>query len=137
MTESFIPETPSSASPRAAPSLGTWARTHLTPNSDPMDCTIAVMLKILDGKCKMGDDEKAIMAALYHAVADRAGQRLGAAEHALIARTRAGSDDALILEIYERRLLAETMISRPVMKAYKAWLRQAGILPRRPVTPDS
>jgi len=124
-------------SPLSPPSLATWATTYLQPGSDQVDCTIAVMLKILDGKCKMGGEEKAIMAALYHAVADRAGQRLGAAEHALIARARAGSDEALILEIYERRLLAETMISRPVMKAYKAWLRETGILPERPATAEN
>ena len=40
------------------------------------------------------------------------------------------------MEIYERRLLAETMISRPVMKAYKARLRAAGILPTRTATEE-
>jgi hypothetical protein len=37
-------------------------------------------------------------------------------------------DEAMVERIYEQRLLAETMISRPVMKAYKAMLRSSGIL---------
>lgn len=107
-----------------------WAEQHLT---DPVhiDCTTTVMLKILDGKCKMGEDDKAAIPVLYDAVRHRPGKLLGADEHALIARTRLGKDEALTMHIYEKRLLAETMISRPVMKAYKAWLRQEGIL-RRP-----
>lgn len=31
------------------------------------------------------------------------------------------------LEIYEKRLMAETMLSRPVMKKFKAKIRQAGL----------
>jgi len=30
--------------------------------------------------------------------------------------------------IYEKRVLAETMISRPVMKGFKAMIRQQGLL---------
>ena len=30
--------------------------------------------------------------------------------------------------VHEQRLIAETMISRPVMKAYKAMLRASGVL---------
>lgn len=37
----------------------------------------------------------------------------------------------MVERIYEQRLLAETMISRPVMKAYKTMLRSAGILDER------
>lgn len=115
--------------------LSAWARQHLTAPAD-IDCTIAVMLKILDGKCKMGAEEKIIMADLYRGLTDASGQHLGTAEHALIARAGAGTDESLVMEIYERRLLAETMISRPVMKAYKARLRAAGILPTRTATEE-
>ena len=37
----------------------------------------------------------------------------------------------MVERIYEQRLLAETAISRPVMKAYKAMLRTAGVLDER------
>jgi hypothetical protein len=97
-----------------------------------VDCATTVMLKILDGKCKMNPAEKVVMAALYHACRPRAGALLGDDVHQLIeqasaARAAAGMDDALRLVVYERRLLAETLLSRPVMKAFKAMLRQQGL----------
>lgn len=104
-----------------------WAENHLTEPTH-IDCTTAVMLKILDGKCKMDVSEKTVIAVLYDAVKFRPGKLLGDDDHALIARARQATDDALVMDIYERRLMAETMISRPVMKAFKAMLRQAGIL---------
>lgn len=107
-----------------------WAAQNLF---DPVhiDCTTAVMLKILDGKCKMGEGEKAVMAVLYDAVKNRPGKLLPPEIHILIATARAAEDDALVMAVYEQRLLAETMISRPVMKAYKAMLRREGILDSR------
>ncbi len=103
-----------------------WVAAHpLTPND--IDCATAVMLKILDGKCKMGEMDKVVMAALYDAVRDRPGQRFGAAEHALIATARQGADEAMKNALYERRVLAETTLSRPVMKAFKAMIRAEGL----------
>lgn len=109
------------------PALAHWAEQHLL---DPVhiDCTTTVMLKILDGKCKMSEDDKAVIAVLYDAVKHRPGRLLGDDEHALIARARAGMDEALVMVVYEKRLLAETMLARPVMKAYKGWLREEGVL---------
>lgn len=98
---------------------------HLTPSD--VDCATAVMLKILDGKCKMGEVEKVVMAALYDALRDRPGQRFGDAERTLIATARQGADETLRNTIYERRVLAETTISRPVMKAFKAMIRAEGL----------
>lgn len=103
-----------------------WVAAHALTPSD-IDCATAVMLKILDGKCKMGEVEKCVMAALYDAVRDRPGQHFGAAEHTLIATARQGADDAMKNAIYERRVLAETAISRPVMKAFKAMIRAEGL----------
>lgn len=106
-----------------------WAaRTTLEPLQ--LDCVTTLMLKIIDGKCKMNADEKTVMAAVYDVVCERPGRLLGADVHALIERARAaaGRDEALIMEVYEQRLNAETMISRPVMKGFKAWLRGEGIL---------
>ena len=103
-----------------------WVAAHTLTPSD-IDCATAVMLKILDGKCKMGEMEKTVMAALYDAVRDRPGQRFGNAEHALIATAREGADEAMKNTLYERRVLAETAISRPVMKAFKAMIRAGGL----------
>lgn len=109
-----------------AEQVADWAAAHpLAPMH--LDCATAVMLKILDGKCKMAEDEKMVMARLYDAVKGRAGMLLGAEEHALIARARASADPELRELIYERRVLAETMISRPVMKGFKALIRTQGL----------
>ena len=46
---------------------------------------------------------------------------------AAVAAARQGADEALKMAIYERRVLAETAISRPVMKAFKAMIRGQGL----------
>lgn len=101
-----------------------------------IDCTIALMLKIIDGKCRMDAGDKAVMAVVYDAVRDRPGLQLGEAEHQLIAQTRQGADEHQRMAVYERRVLAETMISRPVMKAWKARLREAGVLAATTESPE-
>ncbi len=98
---------------------------------DPVqiDCTTAVMLKILDGKCRMFEAEKRAVAAVYAIVHKQPGRLLDAGVHALIRQAQAAPADAALLErVYEQRVLAETAISRPVMKAYKAWLRAEGVI---------
>jgi len=60
-------------------------------------------------------------------VKGRDGLLLGAAAHALIAQARDGDDPELRELIYEKRVLAETMISRPVMKGFKALIREQGL----------
>ncbi len=103
-----------------------WVQTHpLSPIH--VDCAITVMLKILDGKCKMNEEEKVVMALLYEQVKHCPNQLLGADIHALIADSQNPLDDASKMIIYEQRLLAETMISRPVMKGFKAMIREQGL----------
>lgn len=104
-----------------------WAR-NWNAEAIHVDCTTAVMLKILDGKCKMNSDEKRIIAVIYDIVKDRRGKLLSESVHRLIALARNQSNEKIIEEVYEQRLYAEQMISRPVMKAYKAMLRREGIL---------
>ena len=96
-------------------------------SSAHIDCATAVMLKILDGKCKMDSAEKLVMRALYDAVKHQAGILLGADIHALLAESRDNLDEEQRLHIYEQRVLAESMISRPVMKGFKAMLRETGL----------
>ncbi|WP_206081351.1 hypothetical protein [Mariprofundus ferrooxydans] len=105
-----------------------WLETSRLEAAD-IDCVTTVMLKILDGKCKMSESGKQVMIVLYDLVKDRPGRLLGANEHTLIAEARATHPgEAERMQIYERRLLAETMISRPVMKAFKAMLRAEGVI---------
>ena len=108
--------------------IGVWLETHpLSPTQ--IDCAVAVMLKILDGKCKMRPAEKVVMTLLYDQIKTKPGQLLAAELHSLIAAARNRSEnDALIMLLYEKRLLAETAISRPVMKQFKAFIRETGLL---------
>ena len=103
-----------------------WVDDHLL---EPVhvDCATAVMLKILDGKCKMNAIEKEVMADLYQAVKLRPGLKLGEDMDQFIAEAVTRLDDEMRDQIYEKRVLAETMISRPVMKAFKAMIRQKGL----------
>jgi len=103
-----------------------WVQAHALSPSD-VDCATTVMLKILDGKCKMGAVDKLVMEQLYDAVKDRPGQRFGDEFHTLIASARQEAGEVLKNFIYEKRVLAETMISRPVMKDFKAMIRQEGL----------
>jgi hypothetical protein len=101
-----------------------------------VDCATAVMLKILDGKCKMSPVEKVIMEQLYDDVKTQTSDKLRQKDHDFIAQARKrrdeeGLDDDVRNQIYEQRLYAETMISRPVMKDFKRMLRQCGVLPKK------
>lgn len=113
-----------------------WAVEHvLTPPE--VDCATAVMLKVLDGKCKMPEIEKVIMTHLYLAVRNQQGIHLGQPIHRRIAKAlswkdqKGQLDEELRNQIYETRVLAETAISRPVMKRFKARLREQGLLPTK------
>ena len=68
------------------------------------------------------------MELLYDEVKTQPGHLLDATIHHLIAQARAHLDDQMKNIIYEKRLLAETAISRPVMKGFKAMIRQEGLL---------
>jgi hypothetical protein len=103
-----------------------WLQVHpLSPLH--VDCATTVMLKILDGKCKMTAEEKIVMTALYQQVKNCPGQLFGADIHQLIADSHGTLDDEIKMAIYEQRLLAETMLSRPVMKGFKAMIREQGL----------
>ncbi len=106
--------------------IKTWVKDHpLTPSH--IDCATSVMLKILDGKCKMDRDEKLVMSLLYDQVKALPGELLGPEIRELIAEARQERDEAMKLHIYEKRVLAETMISRPMMKGFKAMIREQGL----------
>jgi len=109
------------ASPATHPAAQWALNTRLKPAH--IDCVTAIMLKILDGKCKMGEAEKNALAAVYDVVRERPGQSLGDEVHALIAQARQGTDSALPAAIHAWRVRAETQIPKPVMKGFKHLLR--------------
>lgn len=115
-------------------SMAEWIKQYPLENYE-VDCAITVMLKILDGKCKMKEQEKIVMTALYDEIKVTPSELFSADIHKLIESSRAmvdtETDEAMDAEwkdaIYEMRVLAETKISRPVMKAFKAAIRQKDI----------
>lgn len=112
---------------KEAGQVADWVVNHpLSPSE--IDCAVAVKLKILDGKCKMPAAEKQVMALLYDCIAHLPGERLEPSMRALIAEIGPQPDEAQKTRIYEQRVLAETIISRPVMKAFKARIRAQGLL---------
>ena len=121
------------ASPDATPRLhpaAQWAQ-ETAFDATQVDCTITVVLKILDNKCKMLPGEKAAIMAIYDVVKPQAKQQTGklfdaealqAIEAARFAPNDTPSDTVLQM-IHELRVYAEAHIPKPVMKRYKAMLR--------------
>jgi hypothetical protein len=93
-------------------------------NAIEVDCTTTVVLKILDGKCKMLPGEKAAIMEIYEVVRGGPGDIFDEQTHALIDRFRSdGQGSALAGRIHELRVYAEQQIPKPAMKTYKAMLR--------------
>jgi len=97
-------------------------------SASDVDCITTIMLKILDGKCKMFPQEKEVITIIYDVTKHQQGNILGEDIHTLIRQARLSMSEDLVEKIYEQRLYAETMVSRPVMKAFKAMLRKNGII---------
>ena len=99
-----------------------WAiQAGFTP--EQVDCTTAVVLKILDNKCKMLPGEKLAVMAIYDVVRHLAAPLFDGAVHAAINAARLQPDSAALEAIHPLRVYAEAAIPKPVMKHYKAFLR--------------
>lgn len=98
-------------------------------NPKAIDCTIAVVLKILDGKCKMLPGEKAAIFEIYDVVSGNKGMIFDDNTHQSINAARvifeqeSNLGDEIMQYIHELRVYAEAEIPKPVMKTYKAMLR--------------
>lgn len=90
-----------------------------------VDCIIAIVLKILDNKCKMGMKEKTSLMAIYDVTRTRKGQLFDMAIHQEIEAARLGNSALLAERIHQLRKQAEASIEKPVMKAFKTLLRNA------------
>jgi hypothetical protein len=90
---------------------------------EQVDCTTTVVLKILDNKCKMLPGEKAAVMAIYDAVRHYPAPLFTGAVHDTISAARLDPTAALLDTIHELRVHAEAVIPKPVMKRYKAFLR--------------
>jgi len=113
------------ATPRLHPAAQ-WAQE--TPfDATQVDCTTAVVLKILDNKCKMLPGEKAAIMAIYDVVKPQSGKLFDTEALRTIEAARFAPNDTpsntVLQTIHELRIYAETHIPKPVMKRYKAMLR--------------
>ncbi|MBT2971126.1 MAG: hypothetical protein KME56_15570 [Candidatus Thiodiazotropha sp. (ex Ctena orbiculata)] len=101
-----------------------WAQTAPL---DPLqiDCVTAVMLKILDNKCKMLPEEQMAMMAIYSVVKEKKGQLFESTIHTRIDEALRIGGSLSIERIHELRLYAEATIPKPVMKHFKSYLRES------------
>jgi hypothetical protein len=99
-----------------------WAETAPL---DPLqiDCVTAVMLKILDNKCKMSSEEQIALMAVYSVVKERDGVLFDDSIHKAISHAMQYGDISSSEKIHELRLHAEQEIPKPVMKHFKRFLR--------------
>ena len=91
---------------------------------EQVDCTTAVVLKILDNKCKMLPGEKLAVMAVYDAVRHLGAPLFDRAVHDAIRAARQEPGTLTLEAIHPLRVHAEAAIPKPVMKRYKAFLRE-------------
>jgi hypothetical protein len=101
-----------------------WAQTAPL---DPLqiDCVTAVMLKILDNKCKMLPEQQMALMAVYSVVKERKGLLLDDSIHQEIDRAMELGDQDSMGRIHELRLQAEATVPKPVMKYFKQYFRDS------------
>jgi len=90
------------------------------------DCITAVVLKVLDAKCKMPAEQQEAVLAIYDILGVYSAGLFGSDVHQTIemARSMHQLDEALRDQIHQLRLEAEANIAKPVMKVFKERLRK-------------
>ncbi|HUX83451.1 MAG TPA: hypothetical protein VMV35_11520 [Halothiobacillus sp.] len=88
-----------------------------------VDCTTAVVLKILDQKCKMTASEQAALVAIYDVVRVSPEELFDASVHRIIEAARLQPDATIRQTIHQLRVHAEKTIPKPIMKEFKTFLR--------------
>lgn len=100
-----------------------WAiRAGFTP--EQVDCSTAVVLKILDNKCKRLPGEKLAVMAFYDVVRHLAAALFDRTVHDASRAMRLQPGTQTLDTIHPLWVHAEAAIPRPVMKHYKAFLRE-------------
>lgn len=104
-----------------------WASEQLAENNisqTDRDCTTTVVLKILDGKCKMLPGEKDAIMKIYDVLLNGASDIFAQEMFTTIERARIEQPTpSLFALIHELRIYAEESIPKSTMKRYKAKLR--------------
>ncbi|MFH1818637.1 MAG: hypothetical protein ABIK08_12530 [Pseudomonadota bacterium] len=110
------------AAPTLHPAAHWSIQSAFTP--EQVDCTTAVVLKILDNKCKMLPGEKLAVMAIYDTVRHLAAPLFDRAVHDAIRAARQEPGTLTLAAIHPLRVHAEAAIPKLVMKRYKAFLRE-------------
>ena len=98
-----------------------WAaNTHF--NLQQVDCLIAIMLKILDGKCKMDEVTQYSVQIIYSQAHQQRSHLFDPAIHTLIEQSLEDMDRLMAKRVHQLRLFAESAIPKPVMKGFKQHL---------------
>lgn len=102
-----------------------WAETASLDHME-RDCITAVVLKVLDAKCKMPAEQQEAVLAVYDTLTPYHGGLFGPEVHHAIeqARSNVQLPPPLRALIHQLRLEAEASIAKPTMKVFKARLRQ-------------
>ena len=101
-----------------------WAQTAPL-DALQIDCVTAVMLKILDNKCKMAPEEQMALMAVYSVIRERKGILFDSSIHAEIDQALQAGGSQSGERIHELRLYAEETIPKPVMKHFKRYLHDS------------
>jgi hypothetical protein len=109
------------ATPRLHPAAE-WAR-ETEFDTTAVDCTTTVVLKILDNKCKMLPGEKAAIMAIYDVIKQQPSELFDADALRIIEQARQEPGKVVLQNIHHLRIYGEEHIPKPVMKRYKAMLR--------------
>jgi len=88
------------------------------------DCAITVALKIADDSCKMDAYEKSLFVALYDAITRKQSDFFDATVFDTISSARETPSAQIFSQVKSLREDAMEMITRPKMKAFKAFIRQ-------------
>lgn len=98
-----------------------WAsNTHF--NLQQIDCLIGIMLKILDGKCKMDEVTQHSVQIIYRQAHHQQSHLFDPAIHLLIKQSFEDMDRLMAKQVHHLRLFAESAIPKPVMKGFKQYL---------------
>lgn len=102
-----------------------WAETAQLDISQ-CDCVTAVVLKILDRKCKMAAPQQEAMLAIYDTLQPPPSVAFDHSVHQCIeqVRSRQHLDETLYRKVHLLRLKAEADIEKTVMKTFKSRLRR-------------
>lgn len=97
-------------------------RSQLTPLQN--DCVTAIVLKVLDAKCKMDMQKQSVIMSVYAQTRLHPGSLFHQQVHQTIDLAIRSADEACLKQIHVYRQFAESSIPKPDMKAFKSYLAE-------------